>query len=69
MLPARKAVRSRNKRRGEVAAAIGLDVCMIDLANALPAETHGMRSLGERGEGGGGRNEPKVLLCEEGKVP
>ena len=44
-------------------------VCMIDLANALPAETHWMRSLGERGEGGGGGNEPKVLLYEEGKVP
>ena len=35
----------RNKRRGEVAAAIGLDVCMI-LRMPLPAEAHSMRRSG-----------------------
>ena len=69
MLLTHKAVCSHNKRRGEVAAVIGLDVCMI-LRMPLLAEAHSMRPLGERCEEEEGANEPKdvVELGRKGAV-
>ena len=69
MLPARKAVRSRNKRRGEVAAAIGLDVCMIDLANALPAEATGCGRSSSDVKVMEVETNRRYCCIEEGKVP